>query len=149
METKPKRTRRTKAEMDAIRNASIAVKAPISALEDVNFNFEGDSEGEELTEAGKAYFFIENGNETLRVKAFKDYWAIQKMTVNTDKDTGKETANWVGFKFVTDLGSVANRIFDMRLKNSDTKTLKELSDAAKRIGEEIRKEFKCKKEMVK
>ena len=50
-------------------------------------------------------------------------------------------SGWREFKFFTDLGSLAGKIFDMRLKNADVSTLQELSEAAKAIRIEVRNEF--------
>jgi hypothetical protein len=97
---------------------------------------EGSDEGEET---GRASFTIHNGKEEIRVQALKDCWALQKWI--TAEDGAKTASRWKSFKYITDLGSVANRIFEMRLKNAEVTTLQELSVASKQIGVDIRREF--------
>ena len=93
-------------------------------------------------------FFVHNGQEELRIKAQDKCWAIQRFVTSTNKKTKQDESHWSSFKWVTDLGSVANRFYDMRLKRSEATSLKELSEAAFRIGEDIRKEFKAIKDKV-
>lgn len=135
-----KRKRRSQAEMVAARNN--AVKASLAVSNEMQDPDEGDSEGKDSLAAS---FVISDGKDQLRVKALKDCWAIQRWSFSKNKKTGEDESGWNSFKYVTDLGSIANRIFNMRLKNSEVTTLKELSAAAIQIGEDIRKDFKFPK----
>ena len=125
------------------RQESIKANIALTIRNNTTEEFEDDSEGDD---EGRAFFFIHNGKEELRVKALKDCWAIQRFSQSTNSKTGEVSESWSGFKYVTDLGSVANRIYEMRLKNSEASTLKELSEFAIKIGSDIREEFRYKKE---
>lgn len=104
-----------------------------------------EEEAEELT---GARFEISDGKRMLRVAASKDNWLIQKKGLSTDKDTKVVTETWTTFKYVTDIASVAERIFQFRLKNADVTTLLELSAESKKIAAEIRKEFGLQGEKI-
>jgi hypothetical protein len=72
--------------------------------------------------------------------ALRDCWALQKWNPSVIKQTGQATG-WTSFKYFTDIANVAGRVFDMRLKNAEASTLLELSNFAKSIRDEVRKEF--------
>jgi hypothetical protein len=101
--------------------------------EDVLEENEGDDKA-------RAYFMTTDGVSEIRIQALKDCWAFQKWEPTIRKETGLP-CGWKAYRYVTDLGSVANRIFNLRLKNAEVTTLKELSEASRRIGEEVRAEF--------
>jgi len=96
---------------------------------------------EATEETGGASFLIHDGKEMIRVVALENCWALQKLKSNTNQVTKVVTESWQAFKWCADLGSVANRVFNFRLKNSEVTTLEELSSAAKKIAADIRKEF--------
>jgi len=93
-------------------------------------------------------FLVHNGSEELRIQAQGKCWAIQRFVTNKNRKTKENQSGWVSFKWVTDLGSVANRFYDMRLKRSEATSLEELREAAIKIGEDIRKEFKAIKDKL-
>jgi hypothetical protein len=112
----------------------------------------------EEEETGRASFIISDGKSELKVLALKDCWAIQRWNATIDsaefltraKDNKKiqvpnpefgKPLGWVSYKYVTDLGSIAGKVFDLRLKNSEVTTLQELSEMAKKIRIDIRSEF--------
>jgi hypothetical protein len=119
-----------------VRKASIK---PMVTTEDID---EGSSEGIDENDVCRASFEIHDGQRMLRVQALKDCWAIQFWATNTNQKTGEDESGWRSFKYVTDLGSAAGKIFDFRLKNSEAKTLEDLSIMAKTIRSEIRREFR-------
>lgn len=97
---------------------------------------------EETTdEVLKTNFIIHDGKEDIRIIAMKNCWGIQRLKNSTDKETKEVTSEWVTDRFVVDLGMVANRVFEIRLKNSEATTLQELSRAGKQIATDIRKQF--------
>ena len=100
-----------------------------------------DSEKIEDNEVGSTEFLLSDGKRMLRVKAEQSCWSISRWSDSVDKTTEK-VKGWEPFKWCMDLGSVASKVFDFRLKNSDAKTLEELSNASVRIRQEIRKEFR-------
>ena len=155
-----KRKRRTKSEMESFRSLltqehseSISKNITTSAcvyVGDINLIEEGDSEDDEELNALSATFLISDGKKELKVKAYKDYWALQRWVDKKDKDT-KEVigGDWVSFKYFANLGQLANRVFDFRLKNSDVENLNELTETARKICKEIKEEFEIKFKGVK
>ena len=97
---------------------------------------------DEMEDAGTntASFLISDGRRDLMVKAKHDCWAICEWIDSIDPRTDK-AKGWVPFKYVVDLGMVAGRLFEWRLKNSYATTLTELSEMAKQVRIDIRKEF--------
>lgn len=95
----------------------------------------------EDNETLKTSFIISDGKENVRIIAMKNCWGIQRWKTVTNKQTKEETSDWVTSRFVVDLGMVANRVFEMRLKNSEATTLAELSAASRQIAIDVRKEF--------
>lgn len=90
----------------------------------------------------KASFLIHDGTKELRVQAYADCWALQRW-----KEAGEDSkseSRWVNFKYFVDLGSLVNKIFSLRLKNSESTTLVELAETAKQISADIRREFGLK-----
>ena len=112
------------------------VKAPDEDCAGIEEDDEGESEGSEV---GRANFLIHDGTRMLRVQALKDCWALQYWSEASEE--AKRESAWVAFKWLTDLGNVAGKIFDIRLKNCEVTTLKELSEMAKSIRDDVRKEF--------
>jgi hypothetical protein len=95
----------------------------------------------EDNETLKTSFIISDGKENVRVVAMKNCWGIQRWKTSTNKKTKEDNSGWSTDRYVVDLGMVANRIFEMRLKNSEATTLAELSAASKQIALDVRKEF--------
>ena len=128
--------------MEAIRQPSIPSTASISLASDVNLEDEGDSEGSEEEIGLPAQFIIKIGTQDYRVKAYKDFWALQKWVEYTSKETGvKVVRGFQSFKYFANLGQLANRVFDFRLKNSDVDNLNELTETARKLVIDIKKEF--------
>ena len=100
-----------------------------------------DTVEEDDNEMLKTSFIISDGREDVRIVAMKNCWGIQRFKTVTNKKTKEETSDWVTSRYVVDLGSIAQRVFDMRLKNSEASTLLELSEAGRQIAADIRKEF--------
>jgi undecaprenyl pyrophosphate synthase len=96
---------------------------------------------EDAEESGGASFLIHDGKEMIRVVAQDNCWALQRLKSNTNQTTKITTEVWSAFKWCADIGSVANRVFNFRLKNSEATTLEEISSLAKQIAADIRKEF--------
>lgn len=115
-------------------------EAPVSPPEDVLIQNEGESEGEDYNAVTSAHFFINVGPKKYRAIGLKDCWALQ-VWKEVKQEDALVPSGWREFKFFTDLGSLAGKIFDLRLKNSEATTLQELSDMAKQIRIDVRKEF--------
>jgi hypothetical protein len=146
-----KKKRTTKKELVTERPSEYVSETQQEGAEAICFSDEGDDEGVRANNDLElnAYFLVHDGREQLRVKAYVNYWALQYLSPMKNKITGIENPTWKDFKFFANLGQLANRIFDWRLKNSETTTLKELEQNAKRIGDEIREEFSVKLQTVK
>lgn len=89
----------------------------------------------------KTNFIISDGKEDIRVIAMKNCWGIQRWKESANKVTKEITAGWVTDRYVVDIGMVAHRVFELRLKNSEASTILELSAVGKRIAEDVRREF--------
>lgn len=89
----------------------------------------------------KTNFILSDGKEDVRVVAMKNCWGIQRLREHVNKETKEITSTWTTDRYVVDLGMVAHRVFELRLKNSEASTLLELSAAGKRIAEDVRREF--------
>lgn len=159
-----KRVRRTKAQMEeyrkSLQNDEDWVDVPDSKKtrsdsvsnfsEDKNKSEEVDKDEEENTledaKKYKAHFIISDGKDEVLVKAEANCWSMSWKVYEYAKDDIKKL-NPIGFrwesrKWVTDLGCVASRIFDLRLKACNTRTLEGLSKMATQIRDDVRKEFK-------
>ena len=96
---------------------------------------------EDDNEVLKTSFIISDGKEDVKIVAMKNCWAIQRWKTSVNQKTGVDESGYASVRWVADLGSIAQRVFDMRLKNSEASTLLELSEAGKQIAIDIRKEF--------
>lgn len=80
-----------------------------------------------------------NGKEE-RVACNENNWMLQQWRQGKDKN-GKDTSHWESYKWFADLGSLAARVYDLRLKHTDANNIKDLKAYAKQIAIEVRKEF--------
>lgn len=113
---------------------------------DNTYNDEDDEEQDALA----ATFTISDGKRELKVRAYKDYWALQRWSEKKDKDTQEVVGGaWKSFKYFANLGQLANRVFDFRLKNSDVANLNELTEIARKMCREIKEEFEVELKGVK
>jgi hypothetical protein len=76
-------------------------------------------------------------NDKVLLRSAENNYELCRLRNHTDPVSGEITEEWVPFKFFPSLGQALNRVLDLKVKASETRSLAELKAAVEAARAEI------------